>query len=673
MLNTKRSWLFGMSSLVMVLTIVTSFLVVQTRGTHASGPGSQGSQGIQGVPMTVSSTGTTSFASAAPGTDHSVQIGSEYDKALFNQDANGSNSSSSGSSARPTINRSFSGFGKNGSGENTAGNIISAQPDPQLGVSFDGLNHFQQRFANGGNQFSLEPPDQGLCTGNGHVMEVVNDVIQVYTPSGTPLLNGGAAVDLNTFFGYPAAIHRAPPRKFGPFVTDPSCYFDQPTQRWFVDVLTLDVNKKTGAFLGPNHLDIAVSTTASPTGTFVIYRIPVQDDGTQGTPNHKCDGSGGPGTFGPCLGDYPHIGADANGFYITTNEYGLFAPPTDLGFHAAQIYAISKSALAANNPIITVTQFDTIGAVNGNPGFTVWPAETPGSGYATVAGGTEFFLSSDAAPEAKGTGTSTDLIVWALTKTQALTIGGTLTLRNFVQSVLPYTIPPLSEQKAGNVPQADCLNTPSCATILLGGPDPFAPEQEFSIFSNDTRMQQVVYENGLLWGALDTGLKFGKQTNAGIEWFVVAPSVLPFGLTANPVANGYLGFPDVNMTYPAIAVTASGKAEMAFTLLGPNDYPSAAYADLNIGGVQGVHIAAAGVGPDDGFTGYPGQVGPIVPPEPRWGDYGAAVADGGSIWIASEYIGQTCTFATYLSDFTCGKTRSALANWDTRISRIDVG
>jgi len=29
---------------------------------------------------------------------------------------------------------------------------------------------------------------------------------------------------------------------------------------------------------------------------------------------------------GPCLGDYPHIGADANGFYITTNEFYVFRP-----------------------------------------------------------------------------------------------------------------------------------------------------------------------------------------------------------------------------------------------------------------------------------------------------------------------------------------------------------
>ena len=72
-------------------------------------------------------------------------------------------------------------------------------------LSFDGLNHNDQRFANGGNQFSLEPPDQGLCAGNGFVIETVNDVLAVYNTSGNKLVG---PVDLNTFYAYAAAINR---------------------------------------------------------------------------------------------------------------------------------------------------------------------------------------------------------------------------------------------------------------------------------------------------------------------------------------------------------------------------------------------------------------------------------------------------------------------------------
>src|SRR5439155_2013390 len=111
-----------------------------------------------------------------------------------------------------------------------------AKSNPELKASFDGLNHRQQRLANGGNQFSLEPPDQGLCAGNGYVMETVNSVLRVYDTAGNALIG---VTDQNTFYGYPPAINRSTGVR-GPFVIDPSCYFDQPTQRWFHVVVTLD-------------------------------------------------------------------------------------------------------------------------------------------------------------------------------------------------------------------------------------------------------------------------------------------------------------------------------------------------------------------------------------------------------------------------------------------------
>jgi hypothetical protein len=47
---------------------------------------------------------------------------------------------------------------------------------------------------------------------------------------------------------------------------------------------------------------------------------------------------------------------------------------------------------------------------------------------------------------------------------------------------------------------------------------------------------------------------------------------------------------------------------------------------------------------------------------------------GNDVWIASEYIGQRCTLATYLTPpiGSCGGTRTVLANWYTRISQVRV-
>src|SRR5205823_1928550 len=60
--------------------------------------------------------------------------------------------------------------------------------NPQLNFSFAGLNHYQRRYARGGNQFSLEPLDQGMCVGNGYVVEATNDVFNVFNTSGQSVL-----------------------------------------------------------------------------------------------------------------------------------------------------------------------------------------------------------------------------------------------------------------------------------------------------------------------------------------------------------------------------------------------------------------------------------------------------------------------------------------------------
>src|SRR5207237_500194 len=82
-----------------------------------------------------------------------------------------------------------------------------------------------------------------------------------------------------------------------------------------------------------------------------------------------------------------------------------------------------------------------------------------------------------------------------------------------------------------------------------------------------------------------------------------------------------------------------GRGVMAFTVLGKDHFPSAGYAAIDREGVGTVHIAAEGLGPQDGFSGYKAFNNP---PRPRWGDYGSAVALGNDVWIASEYTGQKC-------------------------------
>jgi len=560
----------------------------------------------------------------------------------------------------------------------SANGAKKAKSNPTFSNGFEGLNLFQQRYARGGNQFTVEPPDQGMCVGNGYVLEAVNDVLNVYDTNGNSLLPAnavGGAVDLNSFYGYAPAIDRAHGNVRAQFVTDPSCLYDAATGRFFVTVLTLEA-RPNGSFTLVNHLDTAVSNTSDPTGSWTIYRVDVTNDGTD---------TGGQNP-GPYLGDYPHIGADANGYYITTNAYAWCCN----GFAGAQVYAFSKAQMAAGAANVTMVHLDTSGTVNApsdagatQPGFTVWPAQSPANQFNTDNGGTEFFMSSNAADEAThpvagfgGNYVSNQIVVWSLTNTSSLNSSSpAVSLSNKIVGVETYAMPPKQQQPGSGTPataaapQGFCFNDPGCSTaILLGGADPFAPEVISRPDSNDTRMQQVMYANGKLWGALDTAINpDGKAQRAGIAYFIINPN------SGKVIKQGYLGATGYDFTYPAIGVTSSGRGIMAFTATGDSLYPSAGYAAIDaLAGVSSWNVVPGGQGAavDDGFTSYKAQVG--NPPRTRWGDYGAAAVDGNSIWIASEYIAHACDINTWLTAplGRCGNTRTALGNWSTYISKF---
>ncbi len=609
------------------------------------------------------------------------------------------------------IDRSLShGHGVNGVSVNSG---TKAKSSPIFKTGFEGLNHYQQRYSRGGNQFSVEPPDQALCVGNGFVLEAVNDVLNIFNTSGQSVLPDNTAtnivsgfprdvnhaVDLNSFYGYAPAINRSNGIR-GPFVTDPTCIYDAAAQRFFLVVLTLEVVPTTGAFTTVNHLDLAVSASADPTGSWNIYRIDVTNDGSPGSTGGPC----------PCLGDYPHIGSDAYGVYLTTNAY----PWGPGAFDGAQVYALSKAQLAAGAASVTMVHIDTTGAVNATspvaqaqPGFTVWPAHSPGTNsFDLHAGGTEYFLSSNAGEEAAGTaftGASTNLITWALTNTSSLNSATpALNLSNKVLTVGQYAIPPKQQQPGSgtppgtDAPQGACINDITTVLFngqvgcwrLLFGAEPAHNEVISTPDSNDTRMQQVMFANGKLWGALDTAVTVGGGNRAGIAWYIVKPDVSTGPLLATVAKQGYLAATGFDFTYPAIGVTPSGRGIMAFTATGNTMNPSSAYApiDANLGvGAWSVVTGGEGAAPDDGFTSYKSQVG--NPPRTRWGDYGAAAVDGNSIWIASEYIAHACNYLDWGGPFfaggtgdnllgTCGGAshgagaRTALANWSTRISQL---
>jgi hypothetical protein len=502
------------------------------------------------------------------------------------------------------------------------------------------------------NGYSGEPPDQGLCAGNGHVLEMINNVVRAYSTRGTSL----RSATLNDFFREPASA----------FTTDPSCVYDAGSRRFFASELTLEIDAKTGNLTGKNWVNLAVSKSADPRGGWNIYTVDVTDDGSLGTPSHKSC---------PCAGDFPHLATDQHGVFLTTNEYpfagdGVFGN----GFNGAQIYALSKRLVTTGATDVGVVQFENarVPSLTGAAlvGFTLWPAQSVGTEYARENNGTMYFVSSFAAEEARPddfTGHASEIGTWWIANTASLdTALPQLRLEEHTLASGSYGIPPLSNQKVGPVPLRDCLTVACVAAIA----EPYSSEHEGGLDSSDSRILTAVYVNGSLVSALDTVMQVGRDVQAGFVWFNIRVGGTKSGLTRQ----GYVGVAHGNVIYPAITSNPTGRGYIGFTLSGDNFYPSAGYLKWSNRPGAAVHIAAAGAAPQDGFCEYLAfncaGTEPVPSVRPRWGDYGAAAWDGRRFFLANEYVAHRCPYSQFVKDFSCGGTRTFYGNFSTHLQRL---
>ncbi|HTG48585.1 MAG TPA: hypothetical protein VK646_13120 [Actinomycetota bacterium] len=533
-------------------------------------------------------------------------------------------------------------------------------------ASFEALNHFDSRYNDKGNQFSGEPPDQGLCVSKTREFEIVNDAVQVYNTNGHALIAGQPAfpgtapvgISLNQFFGVPSAFVR-PAGPFGPFIYDVSCLYDRSERRWFALANWLATNKLTGDLTGPAGYFLAVSRTSKPLGTWNVFSVNTTNNGTNGTPNHHC-------SSGFCFGDYPHMAINRSAVVVTTNEFDNLGAGE---FHAAQLYAISKAGLVAGVASPTMATVPNIFSnAMDDTAYTVQPVDSLPADWVGAHKGT-LYLAMSQAPYADATAHGVSL--WRLTGTNTLNGSPHLKLEETSVPTDDYASPPHARQMAGDTPLLNCENDPTC----IGQSNPFQVGP-WPLDAADGTVTGAWLHHGVVYlvmgdalagsgGALvsDDGLTWSPiPVHAGVFYVGLKPS-----LFTNKVWLQLQGSTDVsgqNLIYPSIAMNASGKGAIGATFVGPNVYPSAAYVPFSTAGVTGpVQVAGAGVGPNDGFTAtFDGAY------QTRWGDYGAAtVAPGGRVWLASEYIDQTCDDATFAADPTCGFTRTFFANWSTRL------
>jgi hypothetical protein len=285
---------------------------------------------------------------------------------------------------------------------------LASAPPSSLLENFNGVSSRDSAVTNFGSEF--EPPDQGLCAGNGFVVEMVNSAYTVYRPNGSVVTG-------------PFNVNGPFDEGLTEFTSDPRCHFDAATHTWFATILFINATNDA------SRIDLAVNTSGDPTKPWTTYRIDTTDTGGKTGPKH-------PGC--PCFGDQPLLGIDANNVYISSNEFSILGPQ----FNGAQIYAIAKSDLMTPGPPSPPAHFVHFDKLNigGAAAASVQPSLTTGTAPA------EFFLNS-----LDPNGTFDQRVgVWAMTNRGVVATGGTPTLSSTVISSEAYGVPPGAVQKGAS-------------------------------------------------------------------------------------------------------------------------------------------------------------------------------------------------------------------------------
>ena len=171
-----------------------------------------------------------------------------------------------------------------------------------------------------------------------------------------------------------------------------------------------------------------MSTSSNPLSTWNVWDIRTTNNGQDGTPDHRCSG-------GYCFGDYPQLGLDANGVYITTNEFAFFGQGE---FHGAQLYAFSKEDLIEGDATPdAATISDAFSDAMGDTAYTLQPVNSLPADYVSAHNGTMYFAMSQS-PFVDGNATGVSL--WRLTNTASLDTTPALQLAETSVETQEYTL-----------------------------------------------------------------------------------------------------------------------------------------------------------------------------------------------------------------------------------------
>ncbi len=562
----------------------------------------------------------------------------------------------------------------------------------------------------------LEPPDQGLCAGNGYIVEDNNiGEILVFNKF---LQRKSSPISLDTLMGLTAKGYSSG--------GDTSCLYDPSNGgHWFfTEFVSTNSEASGGAFTGcfaavANACleGIAVTTGSSPFGPYNVYFL------------HADYNPAEPG-YPYLLNDFAKISATRDAFLLFYDEFPLNPNVPGLGggfFNGSQEFAFNKRALELGLPVtlgngkpnpfftVAIENMGLLATPDGTcfsdntfhqPGITCWyeaiPAVAPdATQWDNSHGGSGFMIDQ---LDFYGNGDNRIAVFdWTglknLNSIGCVTCGGIRFGGQLFSNVnFYYGEGFLAPQKAGPIPLGDECGAAGLSVAIPPATTPPASCPEGGIATNGDSVTQVSQAGGQLWTAISTEIaqtfssEPSPEIHQGAAYWVIGTKTFDRSGVFSLTSQGYVSPAHEDLSMPAMAAEGfpyqdggNGGAIMTFTLTGNGGptgadnggfYPSTAYGRLTStsGSLLGsrINVTALGASPQDGFTEYMGYPGPT---RPRWGDYSNAIflpGSGGKIYFANEYIqSANCLPPAFtLTVGTCGGTRDGMANWGTSMNYV---
>jgi len=407
------------------------------------------------------------------------------------------------------------------------------------------------------------PPDCTIATGPNDVLVAVNTDLAGFTRGGTLKFRWP---NMTTLFKNVLPNNAK--------VFDPRVAYDHYAKRWIVVAAATRPNPQGAWFL------LGVSQSTNPAGRYWIWALDARRNGNTVTNN---------------WGDYPMLGFDTQGIYITANMFKFGG-----GFQYSKLRILKKSQVYSGGAIQWYDYWN-LKNPDGSKAFTVQPCVH----YRGTGGNPSAYLVNALWPEGN------KLTLWTLKNPVGYWAGGSATLSKRSVNCRSYDLPPNADQKGTST----------------------------TIETNDDRLLNAIYQftggTRRIWTSQTGRHSWSGDSEARsvVQWYEIDVN------SGSMAQQNRYGAKGLYYYYPSIQTDQGRNAFVVFGRSGANQYAQLRYTGRRVSAppnqLEGSRLIKSG---ESSYTGG------------RWGDYFGICRDTtGRAWMYGEFADSGGAWGTWIA------------------------